>query len=160
MSSQKTQAITKRPSDDLADYLSELTAIMQSLLREGGAVTAQELHKETGVPVRVVRKILSHPDFIRRFSTLRRDLAKVEFNTIAHNTLREIVRSRLTQPKDKVSALKVWGSVLGEGSSKGAQTNINLKFDAIIRADEQARKVGEGAVVDGELVEEEFPGFE
>lgn len=103
------------------------------------AATATEIAAATGTPVHQVLSILGHPEFVRRFTKLRRDAAKTEFNAIAHNTLRDIaIRNQTIDGGLAVKALKLWGSILGEEhSKKGAGISVSVSFEQIIKQAEE-----------------------
>jgi len=113
--------------------------VLEYLTEDPDHATATEIASATGTRITEVLAILGHPEFVRRFTKLRRDAAKTEFNAIAHNTLRDIaLRTAITAPAIAIKATKVWAGILGEEHSKrGAGVSVAVSFEQIIKQAEQ-----------------------
>jgi len=133
-----TKQITAGQTDEI-DIVKALRVL--EFLTEGANadMTATEIAAQTNTKVLDVLTILGHPEFVRRFTKLRRDAAKTEFNAITHNVLRDIVtRNAITDPGVAVKAAKVWAGILGEEhSKKGAGVSVSVSFEQIIKQAEE-----------------------
>lgn len=123
------QAITKA-ADIIAMLMSE-------------ALTADEVAERTGLSLMEVAKIYCHPDFLRKFSMLRRDVAKVEFDSTVHKRLQQIVREG--DEKNVAGAVRAWGEVLGNVEGKKLTVKHESSLASIAKALEK-----EGVVIDAE----------
>jgi hypothetical protein len=128
--------------------------ILEFLLLGGADATATEIAEQSGMPIREVMTIMGHPEFVRRFTKLRRDAAKIEFNAIVHNKMRDIVSDPLTENRDAIAAAKTWAGILGEEhSKKGANVAVSINFESIVRKAEES-----GHVIDENTTL--YPGFD
>lgn len=127
------------------------------------AATAQEVSQLVGLPIKQVMGIMAHPEFLKRFHKLKKNVAKAEFDTVAYDRLIQIIRKvdtveeivaqngKSSADKNAIAAAKALSDILGVSERKaGTNVNVNLSFDAIIR---EAEEKG----IDAEII---FPGFE
>lgn len=123
---------------DAAIDLVKACTVLNIMLEGGGAATATEIAQATGTPLREVMHIMGHPEFVRRFTALRREAAKTEFNAVAHNRLRDIVATSVDESV-AISAAKVWAGILGEdlGKKNNSGVSVSINFENIVKAAEE-----------------------
>jgi 3-hydroxyisobutyrate dehydrogenase-like beta-hydroxyacid dehydrogenase len=127
--------------------------VLDFLLQGGVDATAHEIAERAGMPLKEVLSIMGHGEFVRRFTKLRREAAKTEFNAIVHNRMRDIVATD-PSPSNAIQAAKVWAGILGEElSKKGASVAVSINFESIVRkAEESGHALDENTTL--------YPGFE
>ena len=127
--------------------------VLDVLLQGGVDATAHEIAERAGMPLKEVLLIMGHGKFVRRFTKLRREAAKTEFNAIVHNRMRDIVATD-PSPSNAIQAAKVWAGILGEElSKKGASVAVSINFESIVRkAEESGHALDENTTL--------YPGFE
>jgi hypothetical protein len=145
-----TKAVSKPVAE--IDILKAVT-VLEYLFLGGADATATEIAEKSGMPIKEVMTILGHPEFVRRFTKLRREAAKTEFNAIVHNRMRDIVATD-PSPSNAIQAAKVWAGILGEElSKKGASVAVSINFESIVRkAEESGHALDENTTL--------YPGFE
>ena len=122
--------------------LEQAVDIIAMLMKE--PLTADEVAERTGMSLMDVAKIYTHPEFLRQFSELRRDVAKVEFDSTVHQRLQQIVRSG--DEKNVAAAVRAWGEVLGNTEGKKIKVEVTHSLAGIVKALE-----AEGKYIDAEF---------
>jgi len=149
---ENTSAVTRAKPVPEIDVVKAVT-VLDYLFQGGSDATATEIAQKSGMKLKEVLTILAHPEFVRRFTKLRREAAKTEFNAIVHNRMRDIVTSD-PSPSNAIQAAKVWAGILGEElSKKGASVAVSINFESIVRKAEES-----GHVIDENTTL--YPGFE
>lgn len=133
-------------SDSLPEKVSpqaitKATEVINLLMSE--SLTADEVAERTGLSLMEVAKIYTHPDFLRKFSMLRRDVAKVEFDSTVHKRLHEIVRTG--DERNVAGAVRAWGEVLGNVEGKKLTVKRESSLASIAKALEK-----DGVVIDAD----------
>jgi hypothetical protein len=164
-----SKALTKPDAAPPMDPVKCL-AVIDALMNHE-AETATELSTKLDIPLKSVMAIMAHPEFVKRFHKIKREVAKAEFDGVAYDRLIKIIRkteedeqltyvdeqgrvksNKSSADKNAIAAAKALSDILGVSEKKkGPGININLNFDSIIR---ESSKNGE----DDEYVP--YPGFE
>ena len=121
--------------------IEKATDVIKLLMKE--SLTADEVAEKTGLSLMEVAKIYTHPDFLRKFSSLRRDVAKVEFDSTVHKRLQQIVRDG--DEKNVASAVRAWGEVLGNVEGK----KLTVKHEGTLASIAKALEA-EGVVIEAD----------
>lgn len=146
--------IAKVPSMDPVECLKIVDLMLQDQ-----SLTAREVSEKTGMHLRSVMAIMGNPEFATRYRKIKREVAKVEFDSVAYNRLIDIIKKpevfddhgKSSGDKNAISAAKTLASILGLDEKKSVVRH-EFSYEEIIR-ESQSPAIDVTPTKD-------FPGFE